>query len=103
MKKEGEPALPYVASLFRRHSDQIMKQKTEHRVAVTVCAVVTSFTITQAPSAIVLCVNSLWNEMPYRSSSQWLKMPICSDNIHSLRQSRLTNFICKEVVPKYMT
>ncbi|CAD6198562.1 unnamed protein product [Caenorhabditis auriculariae] len=62
MRKRGEAALPFVSTLFRRHSDQILQQKTEHRVAVTVCAVVTSFTITQAPSAVVLCVNSLWQD-----------------------------------------
>ncbi|CAB3402224.1 unnamed protein product [Caenorhabditis bovis] len=62
MRKSGDVALPFVATLFRRHSDQILQQKTEHRVAVTVCAVVTSFTLTQAPSAVVLTINSLWQD-----------------------------------------
>ncbi|VDO15155.1 unnamed protein product [Haemonchus placei] len=47
MQREGQAKLPFVATLFRRHSDQLIQQKMEHRVAVTVCAVVTSFTITQ--------------------------------------------------------
>ncbi|CAI2349812.1 unnamed protein product [Caenorhabditis sp. 36 PRJEB53466] len=71
MRKAGEVALPFVATLFRRHSDQILQQRTEHRVAVTVCAVVTSFTITQAPSAVVLTVTSLLKE---RLDSQWYHM-----------------------------
>uniref|UniRef100_A0A8R1IGZ9 G-protein coupled receptors family 1 profile domain-containing protein n=1 Tax=Caenorhabditis japonica TaxID=281687 RepID=A0A8R1IGZ9_CAEJA len=50
---------------------KILQQKTEHRVAVTVCAVVTSFTITQAPSAVVLSVNSLLKE---RLDSHWYHM-----------------------------
>lgn len=68
MKRPGEAALPFVGTLFRRHSDQvswtsrttrrpflflfsrifqILQQKTEHRVAVTVFWVVSAFTITQ--------------------------------------------------------
>ncbi|VDN60267.1 unnamed protein product [Dracunculus medinensis] len=33
-------------------------QRIEHRLAITVCAIVTCFTITQGPSAIVLSINS---------------------------------------------
>uniref|UniRef100_A0A0M3IKC1 G_PROTEIN_RECEP_F1_2 domain-containing protein n=1 Tax=Ascaris lumbricoides TaxID=6252 RepID=A0A0M3IKC1_ASCLU len=47
------------SSLFRRNTDQVNQQKTEHRIAITVCAIVTCFTITQGPSAIVLSINSL--------------------------------------------
>ncbi|KAF1763534.1 hypothetical protein GCK72_011800 [Caenorhabditis remanei] len=71
MRKSGDVALPFVGTLFRRHSDQILQQRTEHRVAVTVCAVVTSFTITQAPSAVVLTVNSLLKE---RLDAHWYHM-----------------------------
>uniref|UniRef100_A0A1I7UK36 G_PROTEIN_RECEP_F1_2 domain-containing protein n=1 Tax=Caenorhabditis tropicalis TaxID=1561998 RepID=A0A1I7UK36_9PELO len=71
MRKAGDVALPFVGTLFRRHSDQILQQRTEHRVAVTVCAVVTSFTITQAPSAVVLTVNSLLKE---RLDAHWYHM-----------------------------
>ncbi|PAV86723.1 hypothetical protein WR25_14165 [Diploscapter pachys] len=70
MRKRGEAALPYVATLFRRHSDQMLTQRTEHRVAVTVCAVVTSFTLTQAPSAVILCINSFYGKS-FRSREQW--------------------------------
>uniref|UniRef100_A0A0N5AV37 G_PROTEIN_RECEP_F1_2 domain-containing protein n=1 Tax=Syphacia muris TaxID=451379 RepID=A0A0N5AV37_9BILA len=40
-------------TLFRRNADQLSQQRTEHRIAITVCAIVTCFTITQAPSAVV--------------------------------------------------
>ncbi|CAJ0580834.1 unnamed protein product, partial [Mesorhabditis spiculigera] len=74
VERKGSPALPYLTTLFRRHSDQIVQQKTEHRVAVTVCAVVTSFTITQAPSAVVLCINSLFADLDFRSTDAWYEI-----------------------------
>ncbi|KAK6014209.1 hypothetical protein OSTOST_20437 [Ostertagia ostertagi] len=57
MQREGQAKLPFVGTLFRRHSDQLIQQKMEHRVAVTVCAVVTSFTITQVIFFLMLLVN----------------------------------------------
>ncbi|CAJ0941137.1 unnamed protein product, partial [Mesorhabditis belari] len=71
IQRKESPSLPYLTTLFRRHSDQIVQQKTEHRVAVTVCAVVTSFTLTQAPSAVVLCINSLFPGLEFRSTETW--------------------------------
>ncbi|KAK6050959.1 hypothetical protein COOONC_11536 [Cooperia oncophora] len=65
MQREGQAKLPFVGTLFRRHSDQLIQQKMEHRVAVTVCAVVTSFTITQAPSAVVLFWRSMWVDQEF--------------------------------------
>uniref|UniRef100_A0AC35F7P0 G-protein coupled receptors family 1 profile domain-containing protein n=1 Tax=Panagrolaimus sp. PS1159 TaxID=55785 RepID=A0AC35F7P0_9BILA len=44
-------------NLFRRSIDQTMQFQAEHRVTVTVCAIVTCFTITQGPSAIMLSIN----------------------------------------------
>ncbi|KAK5975634.1 hypothetical protein GCK32_009404 [Trichostrongylus colubriformis] len=65
MQREGQAKLPFVGTLFRRHSDQLIQQKMEHRVAVTVCAVVTSFTITQAPSAVVLLWRFMWTDWQF--------------------------------------
>ncbi|KAL6726220.1 hypothetical protein Aduo_008213 [Ancylostoma duodenale] len=76
MQREGQASLPFVATLFRRHSDQLIQQKMEHRVAVTVCAVVTSFTITQAPSAVVLFLMSIWDDRPFRSPGQWYNLQV---------------------------
>ncbi|WKY02506.1 hypothetical protein Q1695_016071 [Nippostrongylus brasiliensis] len=68
MQREGQATLPFVATLFRRHSDQLFQQKMEHRVAVTVCAVVTSFTIFQAPSAVVLFLRFMWDDRQFESN-----------------------------------
>ncbi|VDK45062.1 unnamed protein product [Anisakis simplex] len=51
------------ASLFRRSIDQVLfcfatRQRTEQRIAITVVAIVTCFTITQGPSAVVLSINT---------------------------------------------
>ncbi|KJH49165.1 hypothetical protein DICVIV_04724 [Dictyocaulus viviparus] len=71
MQQGGQPTIPFVGALFRRHSDQLLQQKVEHRIAVTVCAVVTSFTITQAPSAVVLFLRSMWDDRPLQSEGNW--------------------------------
>ncbi|VDO12912.1 unnamed protein product [Haemonchus placei] len=46
----------------------------EHRVAVTVCAVVTSFTITQAPSAVVLFWRTLWVDRQFEG--EWYDLEV---------------------------
>ncbi|XGW13474.1 hypothetical protein V3C99_000082 [Haemonchus contortus] len=74
MQREGQAKLPFVTTLFRRHSDQLIQQKTEHRVAVTVCAVVTSFTITQAPSAVVLFWRTLWVDRQFEG--EWYDLEV---------------------------
>ncbi|MFH4977540.1 hypothetical protein AB6A40_004249 [Gnathostoma spinigerum] len=45
--------------LPRRGTDAVVRSKTEIRIAVTVCSIVTCFTITQGPSAIVMSIKSL--------------------------------------------
>uniref|UniRef100_A0AC34F647 G-protein coupled receptors family 1 profile domain-containing protein n=1 Tax=Panagrolaimus sp. ES5 TaxID=591445 RepID=A0AC34F647_9BILA len=56
-------------NLFRRSIDQTMQFQAEHRVTVTVCAIVTCFTITQGPSAIMLSINFFFGTQ--RQSALW--------------------------------
>ncbi|KAH7731301.1 Protein W10C4.1 [Aphelenchoides avenae] len=51
-------------NMFRRSIDQTMQFQAEHRVTVTVCFIVTCFTITQGPSAIVLSINFFSDHKP---------------------------------------
>uniref|UniRef100_A0A914D380 G-protein coupled receptors family 1 profile domain-containing protein n=1 Tax=Acrobeloides nanus TaxID=290746 RepID=A0A914D380_9BILA len=52
------------STTFRRSIDQNMHIHAEHRVTITVCAIVTCFTLTQGPSAIVLFMDFLWGNRP---------------------------------------
>uniref|UniRef100_A0AC34RJN9 G-protein coupled receptors family 1 profile domain-containing protein n=1 Tax=Panagrolaimus sp. JU765 TaxID=591449 RepID=A0AC34RJN9_9BILA len=56
-------------NVFRRSIDQTLQFQAEHRVTVTVCAIVTCFTITQGPSAIMLSMNFLFGSQ--RQSPIW--------------------------------
>ncbi|KAI1729251.1 7 transmembrane receptor (rhodopsin family) domain-containing protein [Ditylenchus destructor] len=61
------------SNLFRRSIDQTMQFQAEHRVTVTVCAIVTCFTITQGPSAIVLSLSFFSGHKPpfVNSNALW--------------------------------
>ncbi|KAE9554836.1 hypothetical protein FO519_001951 [Halicephalobus sp. NKZ332] len=68
--KGSENSMPaYASNMFRRSIDQTLQFQAEHRVTVTVCAIVTCFTITQGPSAIMLSMNFLFGSQ--RQSPNW--------------------------------
>ncbi|KAI6187640.1 putative G-protein coupled receptor F59B2.13 [Aphelenchoides besseyi] len=55
---------------FRKNVDQNSQFHVEHRVTVTVAAIVTCFTLTQGPSAIILWLSFLYgHKYPYISSN----------------------------------
>lgn len=56
----------------RRSIDQSMQYQAEHRCTVTVCAIVTCFSITQGPSAIMLSISFLsGHQPPFVNSNPW--------------------------------
>lgn len=51
---------PLIKGSFRRSSDLAVQQNQERRVTITVCAVVSSFTLTQGPSAAIFMYDSFF-------------------------------------------
>ncbi|CAD5213953.1 unnamed protein product [Bursaphelenchus okinawaensis] len=83
-KRDSEDMGSYVTSmLFRRSIDQTAQFHAEHRVTVTVCAIVTCFTITQGPSAIVMSLSFLSGHRP----------PYVNSNITWYNISTFTGFL----------
>uniref|UniRef100_A0A7E4ZYG5 G_PROTEIN_RECEP_F1_2 domain-containing protein n=1 Tax=Panagrellus redivivus TaxID=6233 RepID=A0A7E4ZYG5_PANRE len=68
-EKTSETVPAYAQNVFRRSIDQTLQSQAEHRVTVTVCFIVTCFTITQGPSAITQSINFFFGSQ--RESVLW--------------------------------
>jgi len=56
----------------RRSIDQSMQFQAEHRCTVTVCAIVSCFSLTQGPSAIMLSISFLsGHQPPFVNANPW--------------------------------
>ena len=56
----------------RRSIDQSMQFQAEHRCTVTVCAIVSCFSLTQGPSAVMLSISFLsGHQPPFVNANPW--------------------------------